>query len=180
MAGMEVIYDLLPIDLLVKELAVQSLIRTERRIFSPWNGLGQGGRIGHRLYWSKKLTEMGITDLVLDDIVPVTIMDRNYSIDLKSLETGRSQIRAEMEGYTDGSKLNDRVGSGWIVLKNDKMILQGSTRLKDTNTVFQAEITAITKICERLGYLLPEDITINCDSQAAILALDSCSIKHRH
>lgn len=43
----------------------------------------------------------------------------------------------------DGSRQNNTVGSAFIILCNDNLVLQETWRISDHPTVFQAEVMAI-------------------------------------
>ena len=45
--------------------------------------------------------------------------------------------------YTDGSKINNRTGSGFVIYHKNIIIYRDNRRLPDSCTVFQAEIEAI-------------------------------------
>ena len=86
---------------------------------------------------------------------------------------------AEYSIYTDGSKTENGVGSGFVVFyKNERIQVES---LPDNTTVFQAEITAIYKamlyMINRGGTHKISYLKILCDSQAAIKALDSPCIR---
>ena len=87
---------------------------------------------------------------------------------------------AEYNIFTDGSKTEDGVGSGFVVYCKAERLHVESISLPDNTTVFQAEIIAIYKAMlfmirhcstNKVSYL-----KILCDSQAAILALDDKDI----
>ena len=86
--------------------------------------------------------------------------------------------RTEITVYTDGSKINNKVGSAFVVFKGNKIIHFQNYRLSDHATVFQAEIHAITQAGL---YLLQTNkkikyLRIFTDSQAAILAIHKVHI----
>ena len=57
---------------------------------------------------------------------------------------------SEITVYTDGSKTEYGVGSGYVVYYKGQRIQSHSSKLSDTTTVFQAEITAINEAAEYL------------------------------
>ena len=77
--------------------------------------------------------------------------------------------------YTDGSKMDSGVGAGVFSVLG----IADSYKLPDSSSVFQAEIVAIWKACEFLLNLTipPNRVAIATDSQAAIKALKSFSVK---
>ena len=88
-----------------------------------------------------------------------------------------------MNIYTDGSKTDNGTGAGFVVYhKNERMHIE-SISLPDTTTVFQAEVTAIYKaMIYMISYCKTHTVSylkILCDSQAAILALNSQQVKSK-
>ncbi|XP_059091313.1 uncharacterized protein LOC131886882 [Tigriopus californicus] len=81
--------------------------------------------------------------------------------------------------FTDGSKTNNGVGWGYhIVCENDSDPLQGHGKLGDDNSVFQAEVFAITNAARSLLASSTEAhkiIDFYIDSQAAIKAIGKIS-----
>ena len=81
--------------------------------------------------------------------------------------------------YTDLSKTHEHVGSGWTIIKANNIYIEGSRRLPDEATVFQAELMAIKlAMYELAGKLeaLDRYIKVFSDSRAAIQALNSAII----
>ena len=78
--------------------------------------------------------------------------------------------------YTDGSGMNGKLGYGYHIStnKNATKISEGSGRLPDFCTVFQAEVMAISPACEKLKEhkLINKNIYILSDSCSAINALN--------
>jgi ribonuclease HI len=85
----------------------------------------------------------------------------------------------EINCYTDGSKMLETTGSGFILMSKD-FKEQNSIPLGPEATVFQAEITAIydatTTLLKRK--VSNYNIHINVDSQAALKALDNFATKN--
>ena len=112
-------------------------------------------------------------------------------------EAGKPRFTASLDIFTDGSKethLGQEItGAGIVFMRKKKMVIQNKRwaaykyKLRDKNTVFQAEIYAIKKSCEIIieqvnrgldGWVTGDDtIDIYCDSQSAIMALNSISIQ---
>ena len=84
--------------------------------------------------------------------------------------------------YTDGSKLDDQTGSGVAVYKGNTEIRAEWYRLPQGTSVFQAEITAISKAAEVLTEAADTSmrfVKIFVDSQAAIMALGNTQVRSR-
>ena len=86
--------------------------------------------------------------------------------------------------YTDGSKMNDMVGAGVFVpdIDGNGTSVEKSYHIGEHSTVFQAETFAVEQAAKLLADSGTKNktIIINCDSQAAIKAVDSTVIKSRH
>ena len=78
--------------------------------------------------------------------------------------------------YTDGSKLNGRVGASfYIEYASGSQTDQNFFHLGRYSTVFQAEVFAIAKVAKKLimDRIVNEKVIILVDSQAAILAIQN-------
>ena len=80
--------------------------------------------------------------------------------------------------FTDGSKLEGRVGSGVFCPELDLNI---SFRLPDYCSVFQAELAVVSEVLKWLMRNITASTTINIftDSQAAIKSLNSLTIRSK-
>ncbi|GIY74159.1 uncharacterized protein CDAR_166411 [Caerostris darwini] len=75
--------------------------------------------------------------------------------------------------YTDGSKLNDRVGGAFVVFQQGVETYSQTFRLSDTATVFMAELVAIDKA---LDFAIAQSFSpanIISDSRSVLLALEN-------
>ena len=70
------------------------------------------------------------------------IRDRLYKVNTNFSDQSRP-VHAELNFYTDGSKMQNKVGSGFVAIKQNNVVSTRSFRLPDYCTVFQAEIMAI-------------------------------------
>ncbi len=78
-----------------------------------------------------------------------------------------------MKCYTEHNQ--GYVGWGYLV-QDGAMAHQGSGGLGEWSSVFQAEITAITRVAQLLTYHKSIKIVSFADSQAALVALDNTKI----
>ena len=93
------------------------------------------------------------------------------------------ELEYDVNCYTDGSKINKQVGAGIVVrssLSKGLLDHNEALHLDKHNTVLQAEVFAVGKTA---AFLLDTKIEgsktiINCDSQAAIRAINSTVIKN--
>ena len=111
---------------------------------------------------------------------------------------GEPRFSASLDAYTDGSQkknseIGDKTGAGIVLMRGEHMLISNQRwvahkyKLRAKNTVMQAELFAIKKLCELLlqhtegcaDCWVPKDGTIDiyCDSQSAILALNSIFVQ---
>ena len=145
--ALEVVVGIPPLSLYLREQAciarnrIRSLCSNDN-----WDGVGEVAKVaklmGHRATWDKELNVVPETHWPCDDTTPFRNWNRNGSVN---------------EGlviYTDGSKMNNRTGSGWAVTTGDAVVAEGNDRLGDVS-VFNAELIAIQ------SSLLWIDVNIN-------------------
>ncbi|GIY45304.1 uncharacterized protein CDAR_246041, partial [Caerostris darwini] len=75
--------------------------------------------------------------------------------------------------YTDGSKINDRVGGAFVVLEQDKETYSQTFRLSDSVKVFMAELAAIEKALDFAIEHSKSPANIISDSRSVLLALEN-------
>ena len=110
---------------------------------------------------------------------------------------GKPKFLADLDAFTDGSKETSTqdTGAGFVIMKGEKMLISNKRwvahafKLSPKNTVFQAEIFAIFKCCqlilshtegsEECWIKKNESLDLYCDSQSAILALNSIFVQSK-
>ena len=141
---------------------------------------GAGGK-GHIKFW-KDLTETW--DLIPGDTdrTIACVGDRQFRVVTDSF-AGSSKFLppAQFNIFTDGSKTNSGVGSGVAVYKHTDLIHEEPFQLSRTCTVFQAEVNAVRQAADFLirnqSVLGVSYVKIHCDSQVALLALNSREVR---
>ena len=104
--------------------------------------------------------------------------NKGYHVILSSFTSNRVTIKpSEYTIYTDGSKTENGVGAGFAIYKKRERIHTDSFSLPNTSTVFQAEIVAIYQLIRLSRTQTISYVKISCNSQAAILALNSKEVK---
>ena len=96
--------------------------------------------------------------------------------------TAKHRTLTQYNIFTDGSQIGTRTGAGYIIYKGKNPLHTGSDRLPDHATVFQAEITAVSKAAEALMALQKNNVKyvkFFVDSQAALLALSNPTVRNR-
>lgn len=81
--------------------------------------------------------------------------------------------------YTDGSKMDSGVGSGFHAVHGESVIHEASYRLGPRCSVFQAELLAIERALDWSMSQQDTPVTILTDSQASLMALQSRTSGHR-
>lgn len=159
--GLYSVLGILPIDIFIKGEAYMAAIRVIKNL-----GVGRVtyGHLG--LISTCDQTPIDYQKKSLNFVRKYKIItpDRNdWSIDY-------TQISGFENVYTDGSKMENRVGAG-VFVDNSQQHGQ-SFRLPDYATVFQAEIAAIKLACETTMNS-ERNLHILSDSKAGLLALSS-------
>ena len=82
------------------------------------------------------------------------------------------------EVYTDGSKMNERVGAAAVINRHfqdgEKTCCHLSKRLPDNSTIFAAEATAITLALNYYRYMGPvhHDVVVYSDPMSCLQAIE--------
>ena len=82
------------------------------------------------------------------------------------------------EVYTDGSKINERVGAAAVINRHfydgETTCRQLSKRLPDNSTIFTAEATAITLVLNYYRHIGPvhHDVVVYSDSMSCLQAIE--------
>ena len=130
----------------------------------------------HMKYWTDTTKELGLNEEE-SDILAESNWNKCFKIDTSSLEQISSPVHSELNIYTDGSKLDGRVGAAYVFYEVNRLTQENCYRLPDYCTVFQAEIKAILEAASALSREQKyKYVRIFVDSQAAIKALTSKEI----
>ena len=168
-AGLEVILNIPPPDLKVKETALNTMLRVLPHNRTRWLGYGKKGK-GHIAYAKNELLDLGIKEWDFDTVNKMSV-SKDFTVDLQSFMSGQLNSNTELTCFTDGSKLKGMAGYGLGITQNDTVIDSENGCIGTEHSVFQAEVLAIHKACERLFTLNAKSVTIYSDSQSALSAL---------
>jgi ribonuclease HI len=187
--ALELLYDIIPLDLFIRQTATKTHIRLGYKI--TWPKIGDLPRNwGHRHFSDWLLPENLKPDkLTKDSIVEYTDFSSTaftFNIGTGGDITGHWTQGLGIVGlpdlkcYTDGSLMDGNAGAGVSIWnRNRDEICVISSKLVGA-TVFQAEIIAIRMAAETITNWLspgsPLEITFLVDSQAAILAIQNRKI----
>ena len=100
----------------------------------------------HRRYWFNVMDQFDIQGYDELDSCHVVNMRRSFKVwkegfDIRGFYLSLPRVRWEV--FSDGSKRNNRVGSAYRIRCEGQVMFEGSTRISDHSTVFQAELHAI-------------------------------------
>ncbi len=172
--GMAVILDLMPLDLHILQTACNAAFRIRGQNRTKWDGVGELHLRGHLLVMEGYLGQMGFKDMHPDQYNG-RLWNRQYIVDQSSMKDGTPIWGNFIPCYTDGSLIQGRPGWGYLVWEG-YVEQQGRGGLRLQSTVFQTELTTITRVARLLQPKCSEKIVIFVDSQAALLPLDSHEI----
>ena len=184
---LNMITNTIPIDLCIEEEAALGILRLKSNnqwIKEPM--INQKGHLTtHTKLCDKILRGVSFAELEQDQQTSTLNIDTSFATEIpvpteyREPETNEDTIMC----YTDGSMMNDRVGAGVYIpdMYGTQTPVEMSYHIGERSTVFQAETFAV----EQAAKLLKDNgtknktIIINCDSQAAIKAVDSTIIKSK-
>ena len=175
---LEVIYNLMPLDILIEKRASKIMARIDNQIQPSWDGIGKSNKNGLIRRW-RSAAAMIYNDIAQTDKIPTKIVkEKNFVV--HNPDNGRIKLK-ELIGivsYTNGSLLNNKTGCGVHTVYDKRVIYNGNFYLGNTASVFQAEVTAIRKSAQMLlnsGWK-NQIITFNSDSQASLAALKKLTV----
>ena len=178
--GLEVLTYTRPLELEIRKLAAEAAIRTKRYDPMP-NQLYSNidCRKGHRQWSEEFLHNIGFKyyDLELDEGDTKYNWNRNFQIDLQSMEKGKfyglPRLDAKIQIWTDGSlRSGGQAGAGLYICGG---LVRKGFRLGEGVSIWQAELYAIYQGClwiiDNPEEVREEKVVFNVDSQSAIKAL---------
>jgi ribonuclease HI len=169
--ALEVMFHLLPVDIFAKQRAAYTAARLAA--VGQWKCI----RTGH----SRIIETLGEELVNLDYITTVLRFDKSFRTICPSRDFWKDAMVTETEAlqfYTDGSKLDGKVGAGVFC---EKLNVSMAVRLPDYCSVYQAEVRAIEEVLNWLKHNVVStvDIAIYVDSQAAIGSLESVAFSSK-
>ena len=180
--GLLITYGVLPLHLFIKQTGACTYARLQNLLPIDWEPTIKNKRhcVPHRRHWEEIFRTWNIP-LGEDDHCNDPAGNKNFVVCTDSF-SGEAKFRkhTQLNVYTDGSKIDNKVGWGLVAYKHQEHTGSKNGALPPTSTVFQAEIEAIrqcgrylrnTDLGEALRY-----VKIFVDSQAALLALNSMTI----
>ena len=171
-------YNIIPLDLHLTETGLKTYLRLKSQLDQPKHTTKLQS---HLDYW--ECLQISAEPLwQADDSCHEALWFKQYSVNLDSFNGSKKHITpSEITVYTDGSKTDYGVGSGYVVYNKGERIQTHSSKLTDTTTVFQAEIMAINEAADYLLNLYNHrkfgHVKILSDSQTALTALNNTRLK---
>lgn len=176
----EIILDVPPLHLVALKEGLAAYQRLKPILSLQWEGVYQNltHSTSHLKAWEVISNDLGLTNNVIMDACSVRMPYTNFTVDSASFNNMLDcQSPANINVYTDGSKMHNKVGAGVYIERNGDELIKSSTRLPDQATVFQAEIMAIKEAAESLTHMIDlTHIKFYVDSQAALKALQTDTI----
>ena len=175
------------IELHIKQQAAKGALRL--RADNTWDNQpivsSRGKLISHIKINNDALGKCPFNGTELDAMTTELNLDNNFSVDIPSRDNYGELLDAiepaTIQCYTDGSKMDGRVGAGTYISSNGETLIEESFYLGKLSTVFQAEVTAVERTASILleRGLENQNIIIHCDSQAAIMDIDKTKVKSK-
>ena len=164
-AALELLYDIKPLHLFLKEQALKSALRIG--ITNP-NWLYKDTK-GHQHLLMESLPNE-LKNCKIDNVKTTMIWEKNYDVQIGKGDDISN--RRDWTCYTDGSKSGLRSGSGSVILHLNKVHTNLSYSVGSAE-VFQAEISAVLGSAKILLDYRVQNCGVDflVDSQAALMAL---------
>ena len=171
--ALERLYNIPPLYLHLKEKALNSVARIYNSVEKfGWDGIGIRLKRGHLFNWKKALDAFTFT------------IKRQTKLNLKTKSVSFTDEHTDcnVKIFTDGSKVNERTGLGWVITRNDSAISEGSLNLPNYSSVFEAELLAIKHALMDLSSIIEQgkvpdsEVCILVDNQAALHTLNKTKL----
>ncbi len=177
--GLELIYNLAPLEFFLGEQAAKAYLRVSKMVKSNWTN--PGGLPGHLGRVRNELTKLNIPHLVEEKILERS-WTRFYhpNLDFDKTRNLSKEKTNTVYIYTDGSKIKDKSGFGFVIRRGRETRYTSSGYLGSEASVYQAEVAAILHASDHLNYLgyKGAKIQFRIDNQATVKSLASPFIKN--
>ena len=178
------INDIIPIDNWIEEEALKGTLRLKANghwIRTPMVN-SRGNLTSHTKILDRILNTIPLSKEDPDCMTTSYNLDPNFAVNIPTKEDYKEcvLINYNINCNTVGSKLDEnRTGAGVLVNFSHNDFAEEANHLGNNATVFQAEVFAVRRTVSHLIFAITKNksVVINCDSQAAIMALDNTKIK---
>jgi hypothetical protein len=140
-AGLEIICHLTPLHLVLRQIGMSRFLAVRPALLTTWDWNSFTAKKCHRSLWLQLAEELPPACLEPNDSRKIRYFKRTFSIPL-NLDKTEPPFR-DWDFFTDGSRMNGRTGAGMQVYHFGERVWDSIARLKDYNTVFQAEAEAL-------------------------------------
>ena len=181
--ALEILLNITPIEEFLLAEAVRGSYRISVSGLWHVNPIGSFGKTkSHVDVCNKARRFLPLLQMPADRIKKTKVFERNFECQIINK---KNAIRFEsvlnqntVKVYTDGSKLDGRVGASFYAEYPNNSPKQAFFHLGIYSTVFQAEVLAISEMAKNLLWekMHNQSIVVLVDSQAAIKALIKCTV----
>ncbi len=177
--GMEMIYNLQPLEFFLEEQAVKAYHRVSKSVKANW--LNPGSQLGHVNRLGKKADLLKFPDNFVERKIFVRQWSKHYYVDLNFDRTRHdsNENLTNVYVYTDGSHIDGRSGWGFVVKQGKRGSYTTRCGYLGLNaSVYQAELEAIRQAASYLyGPYYGSKIIFRIDNQAAVRSLANTEIQ---
>ena len=145
----EIMFDLTPIELLIKQLGTALFIRTRAHL-QPFAKSPKG----HLNKWAHIVDQLNLP-IETDKIENTATLNHPYNANIASLSNDTKKYigHSEYTAYTDGSKIDGKIGAGIIIYRQKEILYRQSYSLSskqnlrpsDRRHLFSTETKYVTK-----------------------------------
>ena len=159
-AGMEVILNLKPLTLVIRERGLASFIRLSKR--PSWDGLGRGKQKGHRRFWGDLCEALKIDNTQVDG----KRFSQNWHPPVRSVKNGKAGLRCLIKTVK---------GEGWIsvgyCLSGGGVGPELGTLKITGKNISQCLYRGLQAICEDIRELVKEGVKVELISNFVPISL---------
>ena len=169
--ALQIIYDILPIDLYLRERAISTQIRTKKLTRGFWSGQCPNGKLSSKEHWNREIRRNNLE--YKTDKTSIRTKNKAYTLKPFDKSSNLTETKDILYVYSDGSKLEGRVGFGGVIRENDVNQSEFLGQLNPSNSVYQAEVKGIIEgaLILQGKNTLNKSIVFRVDNQAALLSL---------
>ena len=110
--GMEIIYNLMPLDIFIEKRASEIMARISNQIHSSWDGIGKGNKNGLIARWRSASAEICNNISKTDRIPTKVVKERNFKVHPPDNGRIKHKEATGVISFTDGSVLDNKTGCG--------------------------------------------------------------------
>ena len=124
--GMEIIYDIMPLNILIEKRATEIMARINKQNRTTWDGIGTINRRGLIYRWKTFLPQISEHIENTDRIPTKLVSYRNFKVHQAGDGMVRKTNPTDIVSYTDGSLLEGRAGCGVHTIMGNRVIYNGN------------------------------------------------------